>query len=78
MEVSGRLHAPDVLLPESRSPRSHWIGGWMNTRIGPDAAEKRQFLHSQMKSYLLRDLSPRANSTDRAPPLVGEVSANFC
>jgi hypothetical protein len=26
----------------------------------------------------LRDLCPRANYTDRAPPLVGEVSANLC
>jgi hypothetical protein len=26
----------------------------------------------------LRGLSPRANYTDRAPPIVGEVSANFC
>jgi hypothetical protein len=32
----------------------------------------------KLKKNLLRDFSPQANYTTERPPLVGEVSANFC
>jgi hypothetical protein len=38
----------------------------------------RQFNLSLKTKTKLRGLSPRANNTDRATAIVGEVSANFC
>jgi hypothetical protein len=34
-------------------------------------------INKQTNKKPTRDLSPRANHTDREPPIVGEVSANF-
>jgi hypothetical protein len=34
--------------------------------------------HRASKTNKLHGLSPQANYTDRATPLVGQVSANFC
>jgi hypothetical protein len=34
--------------------------------------------HTKTKTNKLRGLSPRAINVDRGPPLVGEVSVNFC
>jgi hypothetical protein len=43
VEVSGQLHAPAALPPE-KTPRTHWIGGWMDPRSSLDDLEKRKFL----------------------------------
>jgi hypothetical protein len=31
--------------PEERAPSTHWIGGWVGSRAGLDAVEKRKFLN---------------------------------
>jgi hypothetical protein len=31
-------------IPGERTPGTHWIGGWVNLRAGPDKVEKRKFL----------------------------------
>jgi hypothetical protein len=35
---------PCRFTPRERTPGTHWIGGWVNTRAGLDDAEKRKFL----------------------------------
>jgi hypothetical protein len=40
-------------------------------------SEEHGEVTEQLKTKL-RGLSPRANSTTERPPLVGEVSGNFC
>jgi hypothetical protein len=45
MEVSGQLHAPVALPLGERAPGIHWIGGWVNPRVGLDDWEKIKFLH---------------------------------
>ena len=32
MEVGGRLHAPDILLPGKEIPDACWIGTWLGSR----------------------------------------------
>jgi hypothetical protein len=33
---------PDRFTPEDRAPGSHWIGGWMDPRVGLAAVEERK------------------------------------
>jgi hypothetical protein len=35
---------PQSLCPEERAPGTHWIGGWVDLRVGLDDVEKRKFL----------------------------------
>jgi hypothetical protein len=35
---------PRPLYPRERAPGTHWIGGWVNPRVGLDDVEKRNFL----------------------------------
>jgi hypothetical protein len=44
MEVNGQLHAPAALPPRKYPPVTHWIGGWVDPRVGLDAVEKRKLL----------------------------------
>jgi hypothetical protein len=39
----GQLHAPAALPPEERTPGTHWIGGWVNPKAGPDDMQKWKF-----------------------------------
>jgi hypothetical protein len=32
------------LYPRERAPGTHWIGGWVDPRLGPDDVEKTKFL----------------------------------
>jgi hypothetical protein len=34
----------DRFTQADRAPGTHWIGGWVNPRAGPDDLEKRKFL----------------------------------
>jgi hypothetical protein len=40
MEVKVQLHAPAALRPGEIVSRTHWIGGLVGLRAGPDAVEK--------------------------------------
>jgi hypothetical protein len=42
MEVSGQLHATAALPPEETAPGTHWIGGCLGPRAGPDAMVQRK------------------------------------
>jgi hypothetical protein len=44
--------------------------------LSPGRAMRKHYTKKQTNK--LRGLSPRANYTDREPPVVGDVSANFC
>jgi hypothetical protein len=92
MEMSGHLHDP-FPLPLGKGTGTHWIGGWADSRIGPEAWSREdnscpgQELNtgspgSSLSLYLLsylRGLSPRANYTDRASAACRrEVNDNFC
>jgi hypothetical protein len=35
---------PLPLYPGKRSPRTHWIGGWVDLRAGLDNVEEKKFL----------------------------------
>jgi hypothetical protein len=35
---------PDRFIPGVRAHGSHWIGGWVDPRVGMDDVEKRKFL----------------------------------
>jgi hypothetical protein len=53
----------------------------LDTELGYPAGASAQTgseVHPKNKQNELRGLSPRANNIDRTPPLIGEVSANFC
>jgi hypothetical protein len=50
MEVSGQLHAPAVLPPRERAPRTHWIGGWVSPRAVLDEVVKRKIPSPRRKS----------------------------
>jgi hypothetical protein len=41
--------------PRERAPDTHWIGGWMGLRTGPDVVEKINIL-------LLPEIQPRLAS----------------
>jgi hypothetical protein len=42
MEVSCQLYAP-AALPRDNNPDTHWMGGWVGLRAGPDAVVKREY-----------------------------------
>jgi hypothetical protein len=49
MEVSDQLRAPAVLLPgKSPAPRTHWIGGRMNSRVGPDTVPAGERIYGNL------------------------------
>jgi hypothetical protein len=48
MEMSGQFHAP----AEERHPSTHYIGGWVDPRVGLNSVEKRK-----------RSLAPARNGT---------------
>jgi hypothetical protein len=45
--MSGQIHVPAALSPREISPRTHWIGGWMDLRTDLDDVERRQILPLQ-------------------------------
>jgi len=42
MEVSGQLHAPGHFTARENFPGNYWIGGWVVTRAGLEAAAKKR------------------------------------
>jgi hypothetical protein len=44
MGVSSQCHAPAALYPEERTPGTHWIGGWVDSRAGLEAGARRKIL----------------------------------
>jgi len=40
MEVSGQLHAPAAYF-QVKTPRTHWLGGWVSPRVSLDAVVRR-------------------------------------
>jgi hypothetical protein len=56
-------------------------GGKFRLRSVCRKGNEHSFSHettNKKKKNKLRDLSSQTNYTNRAPPLVGEVSASFC
>jgi hypothetical protein len=51
---------PGRFTPRERAPRTHWTGGWVDSRAGLDDLEKRKFL--TLPGLKLRPLSCRAHS----------------
>jgi hypothetical protein len=41
MEVVGQFHAPAALSVMEKTPRPHWMWGWVGPRAGLDVMEKR-------------------------------------
>jgi hypothetical protein len=44
LEVSGQLHSSAALPPWGKSPCTHWIGGWVDSRASLDDTVKWKFL----------------------------------
>jgi hypothetical protein len=43
MDVSGHLHAPDILPPKKKKKTyTHWLRGWVGPRAGVDSVAKRK------------------------------------
>jgi hypothetical protein len=51
---------PGLFTPEERTPGTHWIGGWVDPRIGLDDMEEREFL--TLQGLDLRPLGQSARS----------------
>jgi hypothetical protein len=51
---------PGHFTPEERAPGTHWIGGWVDLRVGLDDLEKRKFL--SLPGLELRPLGRTARS----------------
>jgi hypothetical protein len=45
---------PGRFTPRQTPPGTHWIGGWMDPRAGPDDLEKRKFLPPPVQSVASR------------------------
>jgi hypothetical protein len=45
MEVKDHHHSPAALPPGKVPSDTHWIGGWVGSRAGLDAKDRRQILH---------------------------------
>jgi hypothetical protein len=58
--MSDQLHALAALLPMERALGTHWIGGWVDPRVGLDNMEKRKFL--TLPGLELQPLSRPAHS----------------
>jgi hypothetical protein len=41
---------PLPLYPRGKTPGTHWIRGWVGTRAGLDAVEKRKILHCRVSN----------------------------
>jgi len=44
MGVSGQRQAPAALYPRERTPGTHWIGGWVGPRAGPNTEARGKIL----------------------------------
>jgi hypothetical protein len=44
MGVSGQRHAPAALYPRGKEPGSHFTGGWVGPRAGPDTEDRGKIL----------------------------------
>jgi hypothetical protein len=55
MELSGQPHTP-AALPPVKNSGTHWTGGWVSPKNGPDFSEKRKI------SYLCRGSNPESSS----------------
>jgi hypothetical protein len=40
------------------APGTHWIGGWMGSRTGLDAVEKKSLAHAESRTTVSRPSSP--------------------
>jgi hypothetical protein len=56
----GQLQAPAALPPRKELPGTHWIGGWVGSRVGLDDVEKRKIL--TLPGFELRPLGLPARS----------------
>jgi hypothetical protein len=54
--------------PEERAPGTHWIGGWVDHRVGLDDVEKRKFL--TLPGLELQPLSRPTRSQSLYRPLL--------
>jgi hypothetical protein len=57
MEVSDQLHALAALPPKEGAPGTHWIEGWVGSRVVLDAVVKRKIPSPCLDSNL-RSSSP--------------------
>jgi hypothetical protein len=46
----GSASRPGCFTPRERAPFTHWIGGWVGTRVGLDAASKRKIPSTRLES----------------------------
>jgi hypothetical protein len=44
MGVSGQRHTSTVLSTRERTPRTHWIGGWVGLKTGLDRGYRKNSL----------------------------------
>jgi hypothetical protein len=44
MEEVGQLHTPAALHPEETATGTHWLRGWVGSRVGLEAVEERKIL----------------------------------
>jgi hypothetical protein len=63
--MSGQLHAPAALPPGERAPGTHWIGCWVDPRVGLDDVKKRKFLTLPGLELRTPDRSARSQSLYR-------------
>jgi hypothetical protein len=79
MKVSGQLHASTALLPGKRSPRTHWIGGWVGRRAVLDAVVKRKipipWWESNPRTPIVQPVAQRY--TDRTIMALGHVKLDM-
>jgi hypothetical protein len=47
-----QLHGTAAFLPGVSTPRTHWIGGWVDRNVGLENVEKRKFLTLQKLEFL--------------------------
>jgi hypothetical protein len=69
MEVSGQLHAPAALLPMEGASDTHWIGGWVDPRVGMNSVEKRRIMHCRGWNPGLLARSPTLIPNELSPLL---------
>jgi len=52
MEVSGQLHPLADLPLRTKPPVPHWVGGWVDLRVGLDAVMKMKAFYPYRQSNL--------------------------
>jgi hypothetical protein len=73
MEVSGQLHAPGSFTPGKRTFGTHWIGGWVDLRVGLDAVPRRIYSSPCQESKPTRHVTRLQESRNSYKILVGKA-----